>query len=186
MVIYKILMSHPIFRYDMIIHRNIKQKQESKLSKSASHFAKNVFFSCIDDRLVKSHSLFVKQIGGAFCPSMAGGGLAFISSEQSDIALKQIVAAYTINHINHVYIESHTDCGAYRLAGVTFRSLEDEIKRLEDDLEVAVSKINASLLKTGAAPGEVIVTTRIVNPGDHVLFGRSIPLLARSVLKQTN
>ena len=134
------------------------------MSTYPSHSAKNVYFGCIDDRLVQPHILFVDMIGGAFCPSLAGGALAFISPEQRDIALKQIIAAYSINHIDHVYIESHTDCDAYGLAGVVFNDLEEEIQRLYKDLEFAKNEVVGALLRAGAQTTEFKVITRLIDP----------------------
>jgi carbonic anhydrase len=130
------------------------------------HSAKNVFFSCIDDRLSAKHSAFVKTIGGAFCPSLAGGALAFVLPEQRDIALLQVVAAYKINQINHVYLESHTDCGAYKLAGIVFKDQAEETKRLRSDLERAKSEVQSALTAAGAKPGEVEVVATIVSPSE--------------------
>jgi carbonic anhydrase len=134
------------------------------VSQTVPHFAKNVFFACIDDRLVEAHLRFIIELGGAFFPSVAGGGLAFVSDTDQDTAIKQVVAAYNINHINHVYLESHTDCGAYRLAGVSFASPAEELVRLYADLDRAAKVVEEALQQAGAAPGQVKVHVRVVNP----------------------
>ena len=136
------------------------------------HYSKNVFFGCIDDRLIEPHRLFVEQIGGAFCPSIAGGGLAFISDTDRTVALEQITAAYTINHINSIYIESHTDCGAYRLAGKRFDSLEQEVNCLYDDLEKAKKEIIDALRQIGSDIDKIRVMTRVVDPDGTLLAPR--------------
>jgi carbonic anhydrase len=134
------------------------------VSTTSPHFAKNVFFSCIDDRLVQEHLNFIIKIGGAFFPSVAGGGLAFIDPAEQDTALKQVAASYKINRIDTVYIESHTDCGAYRLSGAVFHSLADELQRLYEDLDHAQVLVQKALSEAGAKPGEVTVHTSVVNP----------------------
>lgn len=134
------------------------------MSASSPHFAKNVFFACIDDRLVESHLQFIIKIGGAFYPAVAGGGLAFVSPQEHDTALKQVAASYKINQVKHVYLESHTDCGAYALSGAKFNSPTEELNRLYADLDQAKTQVEAALLETGAATGEVEVHLRVVNP----------------------
>jgi carbonic anhydrase len=139
------------------------------VSKNRAHFAKNVFFGCIDDRIVESHLQFIVKIGGAFYPAVAGGGLAFIDLAERETALTQVVASYKINKIDTVYIESHTDCGAYRLAGVSFASPEEEVSHLYSDLDSAAVLISDALAKAGAKPGEVKIHTRVVNPEGVVI-----------------
>ena len=134
------------------------------MSTTSPHFAKNVFFGCIDDRLVESHLKFIIEIGGAFFPAVAGGGLAFIDPMESETAIQQVAASYKINRINTVYLESHTDCGAYRLAGIEFRSDADELVRLYEDLESASKLVQEALVKAGAKPGEVTIHMRVVDP----------------------
>ena len=131
---------------------------------STEHFAKNVLFACIDDRLVESHLHFIIEIGGAFYPAVAGGGLAFVNPQERDTAIKQVVASYLINHVDTVYLESHTDCGAYRLAGVTFNGKDDEISKLYADLSQASKLVTQALAEAGAKPGEVKIITRVVDP----------------------
>jgi carbonic anhydrase len=138
------------------------------VSTTSPHFAKNVFFACIDDRLVETHLKFVIKLGGAFYPAVAGGGLAFIDESERATALKQVAAAYTINHINTVYLESHTDCGAYRLSGAVFNSLGEELERLYDDLDRAAILVQDTLAAAGAQRGEVTVHVRVVDPAGHV------------------
>lgn len=134
------------------------------MSKSAPHFAKNVFFGCIDDRLVESHMQFIIKLGGAFYPAVAGGGLAFVSEMDSDTALKQVAAAYAINHITDVYLESHTGCGAYALSGAVFQSEDDELNTLYADLDKASVLIQDALAAADAQPGEVTLHLTVVDP----------------------
>ncbi len=136
----------------------------------------------MDDRLVKPHRLFVDEIGGAFCPSLAGGGLALTAPEQRSIALQQIVAAYKINHIDHVYIESHSNCGAYRLAGVVFNSHEEEIQRLYSDLNIARTEVRTALARAGAVDGEITIVTRVVDPEGQHIPNQSVSQPAQPVL----
>jgi len=128
------------------------------------HFAKNVFFACIDDRLVQNHLKFIVEIGGAFFPSVAGGGLAFIDPAERQTALKQVAAAYKINHITKVFLESHTDCGAYHLSGAVFHSVSEELTRLYRDLDEAAVLITETLEQAGAAPHEVTIHVNVVDP----------------------
>jgi carbonic anhydrase len=138
------------------------------VSTTTPHFAKNVLFGCIDDRLVENHLNFIIKIGGAFFPAVAGGGLAFVDPAEQATALKQVAAAYAINKINTVYIESHTDCGAYKLAGITFESDAQEIEHLYHDLDKAAGLIEEALVGAGAKPGEINIHVRVVNPEGHV------------------
>jgi carbonic anhydrase len=140
------------------------------VSHNLPHTAKSVFFSCIDDRLTEAHMQFIKTLaGGAFHPSLAGGGAAFLSDDTQAAALKQVVASYNINHITDVYLESHTDCGAYRLASVTFDNATAEVERLSADLERAKPLILAALVTAGAKDGEVTVHLRVVDPSGHTV-----------------
>jgi carbonic anhydrase len=152
------------------------------MSTACPHFAKNVFFSCMDDRLVKPHQTFIDGIGGAFYPSLAGGGLALTVPEQRSIALKQIVTAYQINHVNHIYLESHIDCGAYHLAGVIFGSQKEEIQRLYSDLNIARTEVQAALAQAGAAEGEITVITRVVDLRGKLVPNQSVAQPAQPVL----
>jgi len=149
----------------------VKRQKEARpnVSTTRAHFAKNVFFGCIDDRIVESHLKFIIKIGGAFYPAVAGGGLAFIDLSERDTSLTQVTASYQINHIDTVYVESHTDCGAYRLAGVIFASPEEELSRLYRDLDTASDLIKDALLKAGAGLGEVKIHTRVVDPDGVVV-----------------
>jgi carbonic anhydrase len=131
--------------------------------------AKAILFSCIDDRLVQADDTFIAAHGGAFHASLAGGGAAFLDAADRAVALKQIVAAYKINHATTVYLESHTDCGAYRLAGVTFASPEAEITRLYADLAQAAGYIKAALLEAGATESELVIETRVINPAGQFI-----------------
>lgn len=134
------------------------------------HTAKCLFFGCIDDRLAGPDDAFIATLeGSAFHPNMAGGGAAFLSTDDRTSALKQIVAAYKINHITDVYLQSHTDCGAYRLAGVSFDSPEQEIERLYADLEQAAGHIRTALAEAGAPDNEVQLHLRVVDPTGRLL-----------------
>lgn len=136
--------------------------------KNAPHFAKNVFFACIDDRLVESHLKLIIKLGGAFYPAVAGGGLAFVNPAEQETALKQVVASYKINQVNSVYIESHTDCGAYRLSGAVFHTATEELERLYADLDRAAELVLDALHKAGAGEDEVAVHVSVVDPAGRV------------------
>ncbi|HEY2004184.1 MAG TPA: hypothetical protein VGH44_03640 [Candidatus Saccharimonadia bacterium] len=138
------------------------------MSATSPHFAKNVFFGCIDDRLVEPHLKLIIKLGGAFYAAVAGGGLAFVSDQEQSTALKQVAASYKINHIDNVYLESHTNCGAYGLAGVTFQNETEELERLYTDLDHAAELVEHALQEAGAAPGEVQIHVQVVNPGGEV------------------
>ncbi len=134
------------------------------------HTAKSVFFSCIDDRLSPAGADFIAKLpGGAFHPSMAGGGAAFLSEEDRPAALKQIVAAYKISGITDVYLQSHTDCGAYRLSGVTFANADDELQRLTTDLAKASDIIRQALIEAGAKGEEITIHTEVIDPSGETL-----------------
>lgn len=138
------------------------------MSTTSPHFAKNVFFACIDDRLTESHLKTIIKIGGAFYAAVAGGGLAFLAPDTQETALKQVALSYKINRINNVYLESHTNCGAYALSGATFQSEAEELDRLYADLDQAAEKIQATLREAGAEPGEVTVNVSVVDPNGQV------------------
>jgi len=138
------------------------------VSTTSSHFAKNVFFACIDDRLTESHLKLIIKLGGAFYAAVAGGGLAFLAPDSQETALKQVALSYKINHIDNVYIESHTNCGAYALSGATFVNATEELTRLYADLDQAAGKIQTALSEAGAAPGEVMVHVSVVSPDGQV------------------
>lgn len=134
------------------------------------HTAKATYFSCIDGRLNKHHASFIATLnGGAFEPAMAGGGAAILNATDRASALKQIVAAYKINAITDVYLESHTDCGAYRLAGVTFESPEQEITRLYADLDEAARLVKDALASEGAPPDNIAIHTQVVDPAGTLI-----------------
>lgn len=139
------------------------------VSQTAPHFAKSVLFACIDDRLAAPDFEYIKQIGGAFCPALAGGALAILSRDTQAAALTQITASYKINRITDVYLQSHTDCGAYRLAGISFESPEDELEHLYTDLRQAETIVKEALEATGAKPGEVKIHLRVVDPSGHLI-----------------
>jgi len=135
-----------------------------------AHSANSVLFGCIDDRLSDADTTFIHSLhGGAFHPSMAGGGGAFLNEQDRDSAVKQITAAYQINHITDVYLESHTDCGAYRLAGIEFKDRTEELKRLRADLKQAATQVQAALNRAGAKAGEVAIHTRVITPTGQLL-----------------
>jgi carbonic anhydrase len=124
-----------------------------------------VFLSCIDDRLVQTDADFISANGDAFHPRLAGGGGAILDPEARPVALKQIVAAYVLGDVTKVYLQSHTECGAYKLAGVTFDSPENELKRLYGDLDEAAAYVKQALLDAGAPEDKIDIITRVVNPG---------------------
>ena len=132
------------------------------------HTAKSIFFCCIDDRLSQASLERIAQLeGGAFHSSIAGGGLAFLSAEDRTTALKQVVAAYKINGITDVYLQSHTDCGAYRLSGITFTDTTAELSRLDSDLGQASQIISQALTEAGAT--HVQIYTEVVDPSGKTL-----------------
>ena len=134
------------------------------------HTAKALLFTCMDERLEAGIEAEIHQLtGGAFHAALAGGGAAFTSDSDRATALKQVVAAYTINHITDVYVESHLECGAYSLAGVTFHSQTEEIVRLYHDLGLAKAEITAALTAAGAPADSVIVHTSVVDLQGHTV-----------------
>lgn len=140
------------------------------MSNNLPHTAKTVILTCIDDRLPASHAEFLATLpGGAFHTALAGGGAALLSEATREATLKQIVAAYQINHATTVYLESHTDCGAYRLAGVTFDNPDAELSRLYADLDRAAELVRAALVAVGANESELTINCRVVNPTGHVV-----------------
>lgn len=132
------------------------------------HTAKSVFLSCIDDRLVQSNAEFIAAHGTAFHPSLAGGGAAILNETSQSVALAQIVAAYKIAGVTTVYLESHTDCGAYRLAGVTFDSDAAEIARLYRDLDQAGELAKTALASAGAKPAAIHINLLVVDPAGQL------------------
>ena len=144
------------------------------MSQPAPHFAKSCLFACIDDRLASPDFEYIKEIGGAFCPALAGGGLAIVSQATRQAALTQIVLSYKINKITDVYLQSHTDCGAYRLAGAIFTTPQAEVERLYADLHEAGKLVNEALLEAGAKPGEVKIHLRVVDPAGRLIPGRPL------------
>jgi len=138
-------------------------EEAPRVSSANPHFAKNVYFTCIDDRLVKPHQKFINDIGGAFYVAIAGGGLTFVSELEAATAFKQVAASYQINQIDTVYLESHTGCGAYALAGAKFSGAAEELERLYTDLDQAARLVEKALLEAGAKLGEVTVHVQVVN-----------------------
>jgi carbonic anhydrase len=140
------------------------------MSSPLPHTAKAVILTCIDDRLSSATAKFLAGLpGGAFHPALAGGGAALLSEDTREAALKQIVAAYQINRVSTVYLESHTDCGAYRLAGVTFDGPEQETARLYSDLDRAAELVKAALAGVSAPTSEITVTCRVVDPAGQTI-----------------
>jgi carbonic anhydrase len=134
------------------------------MSNTHPHNAKSIFLSCIDDRLVAADAQFADSIGTAFHPRLAGGGLALLDPATRAVAMQQLAIPYVLAGVTEVYLESHTGCGAYKLAGVTFDSDADEIDRLYQDLDDAADDARAALLEAGAAEETVVVHTRVVDP----------------------
>ena len=136
----------------------------------APHTANTIVFTCIDDRL-QPHitTLIQSQPGSAFHAALAGGGAAFTVEPDAQVALKQIVAAYNINQVIEIYLQSHLDCGAYRLAGVTFASPEAEVGRLYADLDIAAAKAKAALILAGAPTDQLQIYTQVITLDGQVL-----------------
>ena len=103
------------------------------------------------------------KLGGAFYSAIAGGGLAFVSKDDQETSLKQVAASYAINHVEDIYIESHLECGAYRLSGAVFNSRDEELRRLYHDLDNAKALVESTLIAQGASLHEVKVHTSVVN-----------------------
>ncbi len=148
------------------------------MSTSHPHTAKSVFFGCIDDRLIKADADFIAAHGDSFWASLAGGGAAFLAPEDRAVALKQIMVSYMVNQAQRVYLQSHTNCGAYRLAGVTFSSHEEELKRLYADLDQAATDVRAALIEAGAKPSDIHISTQVVDPAGVVQPRTAQPLAA--------
>lgn len=128
------------------------------------HTAKSVYLSCIDDRLVESDAEFAASVGTAFHTRLAGGGLALLNPVTQAVAMQQLAIPHILTGVTDVYLESHTACGAYQLAGVTFESDTAEIERLYADLEEAAENARTALIEAGAAEDKVVVHTRVVDP----------------------
>jgi carbonic anhydrase len=140
------------------------------MSTLKSHTAKTLVFTCMDERLEPAiRQLIHSQPGGAFHVALAGGGATLTSDTDSPVALKQIVTAYKINQVTDVYLQSHTDCGAYGLAGITFSSADEEATRLYADLAVARQRVEAALAQAGATPGSVTIHTQVINPAGELV-----------------
>lgn len=134
------------------------------------HTAKSIVFTCMDERLEAALNVFIHNLeGGAFHAAMAGGGAVFSTEPDRTVALKQVVAAYKINRISNIYLQSHLDCGAYALAGVTFSTPDAEIARLYADLDTAYQQVNTALNEAGAQPGEVTVHLQVVDLAGNVM-----------------
>ena len=131
---------------------------------SYPHNATSLFFSCIDDRLIQHDIKFFSHTGSTFITRLAGGGGAFLDPDDRKVALKQIVSAYKISAVTEIYLQSHTDCGAYRLAGENFISLESEVARLHTDLETASKYVREALIEAGANPDHIKIHVRVVDP----------------------
>lgn len=132
------------------------------------HTAKAMVFTCMDERLEPAIRNLVHSLpGGAFHAAMAGGGAAFAFETDKPVAVKQVVAAFKINHITDLYLQSHTSCGAYGLAGVTFNSDVEEAGRLYADLAEAKQIVAAALAAAGAKPNEVTIHTDVIDLTGH-------------------
>lgn len=115
---------------------------------SAPHTAHTIMFTCIDERLESAISTHLQSIpGGAFHVALAGGGAVFTQEPEASVGIKQVLAASNIRPITDVIVQSHLDCGAYKLAGVVFDSRSEELNRLYADLGVAASKIKHSFMQ---------------------------------------
>jgi carbonic anhydrase len=131
---------------------------------SYPHNAKSIFLSCIDDRLVEADAEFASSVGTAFHPRLAGGGLALLDPVTQAVAMQQLAIPYILADASEVYIQSHTGCGAYQLAGVTFESDAAEIERLYADLDRAAENARTAMVEAGAPVHDVVIHTRVVNP----------------------
>jgi carbonic anhydrase len=149
------------------------------MSAAQPHTAKAIVFTCMDERLSNHVEKIIHSLpGGAFHAALAGGGGAFSFDSDKAVALKQVIAAYHINKITDIYLESHLSCGAYTLAGVTFADQTTEISRLHQDLATARRLITEALLAERVPAGTVHVHTRVID-----LAGRPVkkPELAKAI-----
>jgi carbonic anhydrase len=134
------------------------------MSNVPPHTAKAIVVTCMDERLEPAISALIHGLpGGAFHVALAGGGAAFTWESDQAVALKQVVAAYKINHIHDVYLQSHTNCGAYGLAGITFSTEIEEAERLYSDLDAAAHTVQQALYQAGAKEGEITVHTMVID-----------------------
>lgn len=133
------------------------------------HTATSVLLSCIDDRLVQSDAKFAKGIGDAFNPRIAGGGLALLDPAVQAVAMQQLAITYVLADITEVYLQSHTGCGAYKLAGVTFEDDAAEVERLYSDLDEAAENAREAMVQAGAPEDKVVIHTQVVNPAGEIL-----------------
>ena len=127
---------------------------------------KSIFFGCIDYRLATIDTEFITAHGNAFRPTFAGGGRALLDPIDRPAALHQIMAAYQLSRVTNVYIESHLDCGAYKLAGATFASHADEVAKLYADIDEASAYVREALETAGASPEDITIEPRVID-----LFG---------------
>jgi carbonic anhydrase len=125
---------------------------------------KSFLLSCIDYRLVQPDAQFISEHGEAFHARLAGGAASVIEPHDQAVALKQVIAAYKLAGVTEIYLESHLDCGAYRLSGATFTSLEHETAQLYEDLDKAAEIVESTLIAAGANPADISVHTRAVDP----------------------
>ena len=138
------------------------------MSNTYPHTAKSVFLSCIDDRIVSSDAKYADSIGTAFHTRIAGGGLALLDPLTQAVVMQQLAIPYVLAGATDVHLESHTGCGAYGLAGVTFASGAAEIERLYADLDEAAENARQALIEAGAAEDKISVHTRVVNPAGQL------------------
>lgn len=132
------------------------------------HTAKTIVFTCMDERLEPAVTALIESFnGGAFHAAMAGGGAAFTVEPDRTVALKQILLAAKINHVTDVYLQSHVDCGAYGLAGITFASTQDEAVRLYVDLDRAAAAVKQALARAGEDSRDVAVHTEVIDLQGH-------------------
>jgi carbonic anhydrase len=128
------------------------------------HTAKVLVFTCIDERLEPTVTALIESFkGGSFHVAMAGGGATFTTEPDCTVALKQIRAAYGINHVTDIYLQSHMDCGAYGLAGITFASPADEAARLYADLDQAAATVKKALVEAGATSAETNIHIEVID-----------------------
>ncbi|GAC1371745.1 MAG: hypothetical protein NVSMB39_5800 [Candidatus Saccharimonadales bacterium] len=138
------------------------------MPKSYPHTAKSVYLSCIDDRIVATDAKFADSIGTAFHARIAGGGLALLDPATLGVTMQQLAIPYVLAGVTEVHLESHTGCGAYHLAGITFESDAEEIRKLYADLALAAENAHRALLEAGAPEDEIIINTRVVNPAGEL------------------
>ena len=99
-----------------------------------------MYFHCIDDYFSDYNHRRRSQLGQAFGPSLAGGGLAFLLEGSQEASCMQVAAGSVISGTKELHIVSHIDCGAYRyFAGIDWRDhdLDVQVATLWRDLYAA-------------------------------------------------